>query len=328
MAAIPSQEPINLDQPRYDQSTYWGRLRHFSEFTNPLNLLATNAQLDAAKQLVADYRAGKSTADVEEVWKAKGLVDSTFHPDTGEKILLPFRMASFVPTNVAIVAGMLMPNPATATILFFQWINQSVNVAFNYFNANKTTVMDMNETATAYASAVAASCGIAVGMNSAVKRATNLKPLTQLILSRSVPFVAVVAAGTLNVILMRQKELVDGIDVLDADGNTVGKSTTAGRHAIAQVAISRVATSFPIMVIPSLVMARLDRSAWMKANMRWRTPINLFTITGSLLAALPCAVALFPQRASLPIGKVEPKFALLRTRDGRPLEKVYFNRGL
>ncbi|KAJ3168004.1 hypothetical protein HDU88_001952 [Geranomyces variabilis] len=328
MAAIPSQEPINLDQPRYDQSTYWGRLRHFSEFTNPLNLLATNAQLDAAKQLVADYRAGKSTADVEEVWKAKGLVDSTFHPDTGEKILLPFRMASFVPTNVAIVAGMLMPNPATATILFFQWINQSVNVAFNYFNANKTTVMDMNETATAYASAVAASCGIAVGMNSAVKRATNLKPLTQLILSRSVPFVAVVAAGTLNVILMRQKELVDGIDVLDADGNTVGKSTTAGRHAIAQVAISRVATSFPIMVIPSLVMARLDRSAWMKANMRWRTPINLLTITGSLLAALPCAVALFPQRASLPINKVEPKFALLRTRDGRPLENVYFNRGL
>ncbi|KAJ3175195.1 hypothetical protein HDU87_006430 [Geranomyces variabilis] len=328
MTAIPSQEPINLDQPRYDQSTYWGRLRHFSEFTNPLNLLATNAQLDAAKQLVADYRAGKSTADVEEVWKAKGLVDSTFHPDTGEKILLPFRMASFVPTNVAIVAGMLMPNPSTATILFFQWINQSVNVAFNYFNANKTTVMDMNETATAYASAVAASCGIAVGMNSAVKRATNLKPLTQLILSRSVPFVAVVAAGTLNVILMRQKELVDGIDVLDADGNTVGKSTTAGRHAIAQVAISRVATSFPIMVIPSLVMARLDRSAWMKANMRWRTPINLFTITGSLLVALPCAVALFPQRASLPISKVEPKFALLRTKDGRPLEKVYFNRGL
>ncbi|KAJ3152936.1 hypothetical protein HDU86_005391 [Geranomyces michiganensis] len=328
MTSIVSQEPVNLDQPRYDQSTYWGRLRHFSEFTNPLNLLATNAQLDAAKQLVADYRAGKSTADIEEVWKAKGLVDSTFHPDTGEKILLPFRMASFVPTNVAIVAGMLMPNPTTATILFFQWVNQSVNVAFNYFNANKTTVMDMRETATAYASAVAASCGIAVGMNSAVKRATNLKPLTQLILSRSVPFVAVVAAGTLNVILMRQKELIDGIDVLDADGNTIGKSTVAGRHAIAQVAISRVATSFPIMVFPSLVMARLDRSAWMKANARWRTPINLFTITGSLLAALPCAVALFPQRASLPIGKVEQKFALLKTRDGRPLEKVYFNRGL
>lgn len=42
------------------------------------------------------------------MWKAKQLVDSSIHPDTGEPVPLPFRMSAFVPTNMLIVAGMLM----------------------------------------------------------------------------------------------------------------------------------------------------------------------------------------------------------------------------
>lgn len=72
-------------------------------------------------------------------------------------------------------------------------------------------------------------------MNEYVKRARNMSPSTRAMLGRAVPFVAVAAAGTLNVILMRQKELSDGIDVTDEEGNTLGKSTVAGRNAIAQV---------------------------------------------------------------------------------------------
>lgn len=49
------------------------------------------------------------------------MVDSTLHPDTGEKILLPFRMSSFVPTNMILVAGMLTPNPSVSGL---QWISR------------------------------------------------------------------------------------------------------------------------------------------------------------------------------------------------------------
>ncbi|KAJ3121807.1 hypothetical protein HK098_003348 [Nowakowskiella sp. JEL0407] len=322
---------IDLSKPRYDQSTYWGRLKHFSEITDPRNLLNTNAQIENAKSLVQDYKAGKfeiqSKADEEKLWKAKRLLDSTIHPDTGEKIFLPFRMAGFVPTNVLIVAGMLMPNPSTASIIFWQWTNQSINVAFNYFNANKTTEMNMTETATAYSMAVASSCTIAVGLSALLKRSqSRFTPSTFSMLSKAVPFAAVAAAGTANVVLMRRKELVDGIDVYNRKGELLGKSTAAGSAAVSQVAVSRVATAFPAVFLPGIVMSQLEKMTWIKRNPSAGIALNLLTITASLMAALPCAVAIFPQEATLKVSSLEPKLAKQLKEKGEDV--VYFNRGL
>lgn len=102
---------------------------------------------------------------------------------------------------------MLIPNPSIKSIIFWQWANQSVNVAFNYANANKTTEMDMNETALAYVSAVTTSCFLAVGLNQLVPRLKSISPGTRAIMGRLVPFVAVATAGTVNVFLMRGKEI-------------------------------------------------------------------------------------------------------------------------
>ena len=80
---------INIDQPRYDQSTYLGRAKHFFVTTNPFNILASNKELEESKQIVESYRQTKLlpiNLTEDDLWKAQYLMDSAYHPDTKEKM--------------------------------------------------------------------------------------------------------------------------------------------------------------------------------------------------------------------------------------------------
>ncbi|KAI9469969.1 MAG: Tricarboxylate/iron carrier [Benjaminiella poitrasii] len=265
--------------------------------------------------------------DLETLWKAKKVVDSTIHPNTGEAVFLPFRMACFVPTNMILVAGMLLPNPSIKSIIFWQWANQSVNVAFNSANANKSTPMSLKETEIAYVSAVLTSCTIAVGLNQAVPK-LNLSPSLKSICMKLVPFTAVAAAGTANVFLMRGKEIREGIDVFTETGERVGKSKQAGLAAVSQVAISRILTNAPVLIIPPLLLARLEKTQFIRNRPRWIMPLNFGLITLSLMTALPAAIAVFPQLGELKTETMEKEFRGLKDTDGNPIDKLYFNKGL
>ena len=47
---------IDLDQSRYDQSTFIGRLKHFAEITDLRLGLKSDRELDDAKDLLSKYR--------------------------------------------------------------------------------------------------------------------------------------------------------------------------------------------------------------------------------------------------------------------------------
>ena len=65
-----STKRLNLDVPRYDQNTFEGRAKYFFTTTNPMNVLATDVELERAKSIVMDYRSGKEdkTLTDDQIW--------------------------------------------------------------------------------------------------------------------------------------------------------------------------------------------------------------------------------------------------------------------
>ena len=107
---------LNLEKPRYDQSHFWGRFRHFFDVTNPRNCLATDEHLENAATLLQQYkyvtrtlspfsvrsycgicRRGEEPRGTtnDQVWHAKILYESAFHPDTGEKQVKTYTVSTY-----------------------------------------------------------------------------------------------------------------------------------------------------------------------------------------------------------------------------------------
>lgn len=211
-------------------------------------------------------------------------------------------------------------------------------MAINSANANKSTPLSTSQIAQSYLMAVSASCSVALGLKALVPRLKNLSPNTKLILGRLVPFAAVSSASALNVFLMRGEEIRQGIDVYpvlsevekkkrEETGEPVqslGKSKKAATIAVGETAISRVLNATPIMVVPPLVLVKLEKTAWLKARPRMVLPVNLALILGTSLFALPLALGAFPQRQAIGAGSLEEEFWERGGENGY----VEFNRGM
>ncbi|KAI1073848.1 Tricarboxylate/iron carrier [Whalleya microplaca] len=330
-----------LPESQYDLTTYWGRVKQTAAITDPRTLFVGKHGLEQAKQLVVAYKQDEIADMSPALWNAKKIVDSTIHPDTGETVLLPFRMSCFALTNLVVTAGMLTPGLKNTGTVLWQITNQSVNVAINAANANKSTPLSWSKVAQSYFLAVGASCSVAVGLNSLVPRLRRVSPATKAVLGRLVPFAAVASAGMLNVFLMRGEEMRTGIDVYPvlseadkaalaaagkAEGEvaSLGKSRKAATLAVSETALSRALNSSPIMVVPPLILMRLQRTEWLRKNPRYTLPVNLTLILGMSYLALPFALAAFPQRQKISAESLEDEF------HGRGGEGglVVFNRGI
>ncbi|KAK7809932.1 hypothetical protein U0070_000799, partial [Myodes glareolus] len=334
---------INIKEPRWDQSTFVGRANHFFTVTDPRNILLTNDQLETARKVVQDYRQGIVPAGLteNELWRAKYVYDSAFHPDTGEKMILIGRMSAQVPMNMTITGCMMTFYRTTPAVLFWQWINQSFNAIVNYTNRSGDAPLSVNELGTAYVSATTGAVATALGLNALTKRVSPL-------IGRFVPFAAVAAANCINIPLMRQRELKVGIPVTDENGTRLGESTNAAKQAITQVVISRILMAAPGMDIGKAfvhedvccgeAMSGLStqssehaykgvslgtrRFPWMSA------PIQVTLVGFCLVFATPLCCALFPQKSSMSVTSLEDELQASIQRSHPELRRVYFNKGL
>ncbi|KAE8185067.1 hypothetical protein CF336_g7559 [Tilletia laevis] len=343
-AALPAQgngSSFDITKDKFNLTTFSGRLQHFFSVTSPLTLFASTSKLVDARKLVddteaqfpRDRRRGQyvvSREQAEKYWKAQQLVQSSVHPDTGDVVPLPFRMASFVPTNLLVVAGMLGANTLRSTI-FWQWANQSLNVLVNYNNAPATSPLTMTEIGTAYVGATSAALGIAIGMTRGVPH-LPVSQGTKLVLGRLVPFFSVATAGVVNLSCMRWKELVEGIPVYyrDEDGerHKIGDSAAAGRRAVGLTAASRILTNIPTLILPPLMLSYLQRKRIVPASGMWAKVADLGLIGTSLLVFLPPALASSPQTSTVRPAALESRFHDVKDKEGRAVEVLEFNKGL
>ncbi|XP_072623030.1 sideroflexin-5 isoform X4 [Vulpes vulpes] len=295
--------PFQLGKPRFQQTSFYGRLRHFLDIIDPRTLFVTERRLREAVQLLEDYKHGTLHPGVtnEQLWSAQKIKQAILHPDTNEKIFMPFRMSGYIPFGTPIVVGLLLPNQTLASTVFWQWLNQSHNACVNYANRNATKV----------------------GLNVLVQKANKFTPATRLLVQRFVPFPAVASANICNVVLMRYGELEEGIDVLDGDGNLVGSSKIAARHALLETALTRVVLPMPILVLPPIVMSMLEKTALLQARPRLLLPVQSLVCLAAFGLALPLAISLFPQMSEIETSQLEPEIA--RATSSRT---VVYNKGL
>uniref|UniRef100_A0A8D3DV19 Sideroflexin 2 n=1 Tax=Scophthalmus maximus TaxID=52904 RepID=A0A8D3DV19_SCOMX len=283
---------FDIDAPRWDQSTFMGRLKHFFNITDCRTALLPDSRLDEAKALVESCRAGSLPPGTteEQLHYAKKLYDSAFHPDTGDRMNIIGRMSFQVPGGMAITGFMLQFYRTVPAVVFWQWVNQSFNALVNYTNRNATA-----------------------------------PPLV----ARWVPFAAVAAANCVNIPMMRQQEILNGIAVTDENGNKLGHSTKAAVKGITQVVVSRITMAAPGMIILPIVMQRLEKHKFMQRITYLHGPIQVMMVGVFLIFMVPAACSLFPQRCSMAVSKLEPELRdSIVSQYGDKVQQVYFNKGL
>eukprot|EP00054_Salpingoeca_dolichothecata_P000780 m.17601 g.17601 ORF g.17601 m.17601 type:complete len:319 (+) comp11339_c0_seq1:134-1090(+) len=317
---------FSLTQPQYDQSTYFGRFRTSLDVADPRCLVPSvffGMSSEKALSIIESYKQGNTlNTPIQQLWLAKKIVNATYHPDTGEKIIPPFRMCGFAVFGTPIIVGMLMPNPSLRTTIFYQTINQTHNAGVNYANRNASQPTPLSKLVEGYLGAVLSSVGIAVGLNQLVAR-SPLSVATRTLLSRFVPFPAVATASSCNMFMMRRNELHTGIDVKDADGTIRGVSKVAAKQALKDSIITRIVLPAPLLLIPPTVMMMLPAMP-----PRIRLPVEAAVCTLSFVFGLPMAIAVFPQEGTAEASNLEPEFHHLTDTNGAPITQLYYNKGL
>lgn len=221
---------------------------------------------------------------------------------------------------MAITGAMLQFYKTAPAVIFWQFVNQTFNAVVNYTNRNANSPVTTTQLGVAYVSATTSALVASLGSKSFLEK--RVSPF----FLRYVPFIAVAAANCVNIPLMRQNELIHGIDVEDEEGNIVGKSRLASAVGITQVTVSRICMAAPGMLLLPVLMERLEKRAWFSRIKALHAPFQVLMAGAFLIVMVPAACSIFPQRASLDISTIkraEPEFNS-ETKNG----KVYFNKGL
>lgn len=373
-----SSVSVSSSSPMLVRLSYWERVKDMMNVCGPPSwpaLFANHEELELAHRMVQSSNTDTSNLSSSSssslplsitMERAIYLDRTSYHPDTGKLIPLPFRMAAHVPVNALLLVGML-----SSRTVFFTGLWQCLNQCFNagQFFANRNATNHINDTTLiqAFSAAVISSVAVGSGLRSLALRSEarinqlietanarvasdiqtmkgssssnflsskNHHPLYQQklkylqIFAFSVPFLGAAAGKPLQIGLMRKDELLDGIDVRDYEGNVLGKSKIAGQAAVSMTIATRIIYLAPMLWMPFVQTALENKFTILRTN----RPLGIlsYTLHAAINSAFvtPLCIALFDQNAALPMRVMEKSFHSLRDNNGKELDYVFFNKGL
>jgi tricarboxylate carrier len=264
--------------------------------------------------------------DPDEYEEALRIKHAIVHPDTGKPVLTPLRVSMIVPMNMAVDCAMILANSTSTTVLA-QWLNQTYNALHYYANRNASNDDTTEQRIAAYVGATASSVVASLGIRRWAKRLGNASYAP--VVARLGPFAAVAAADLLNLSIMRQSEYLKGVHVYDENGDYVGKSKRCGALAVSSCIAGRIFAAAPILIVPPLIVQRLETKPWMVRRPWLKLPILLTLVGSAIQFSVPLTFGLFRQTAQLPVQYLEPEFVgARRQRDGHLVSVVTYNKGI
>lgn len=256
----------------------------------------------------------------------KPLVSATVNKSTQEPVFWLFRFSSFIPVNIPICYGLITSKTVYGQ-MFWQIVNQSFNVGFNYANKTKINNNEISNTELTkmYSFAVISSCTISGLITHFSKNlfSANHSHLTHTVSRGFIPFVSVFLSSTLNLYFVRRIDMAQGIPVYDNNGVEYGKSVNMAWNAFTETATCRTLFRFCSCMFPPLIEYALLKhhviNAIVKTNPTLWTALRLSIITTCLYVAMPLSFAFYPEKMRINNQNSEVQFKN---------KELYYNRGI
>jgi hypothetical protein len=311
---------------KFNQDTYLGRLKHFFMLSNPIQFFLSDSDILEKKALYNSYHEKMkidpnfvlTKEEYDTLWDAKYLINSTFHPETGNKIPKPFRVYSFTLVNVPIIVGLVVLPVTKFNLFFFNTLNQCYNASLNYYMGSKGED-NTKQLTISFLFAVSTSVAAAFLLKRILGNTGTSLPKN--IIQRIAP---TCIAGFLNLFFMRSSYFTEGIPFSDKVGKPLGVSKTIGTKAMLEGAISRFILPMP------LVLAIICISRLVKMGIRG-IPLKFLEIslsTAFIGVGLPLSIALFNQNGKSLVSGIEAENQKILKELRYEDKYVYYNKGL
>ncbi|MDP2438769.1 MAG: sideroflexin, partial [archaeon] len=229
--------------------------------------------------------------------------------------------------NVPMFAGMLVTASNPLGIAFFQALNQFYTCFLNHYTASNRTspstsrappslaasLFSADGPAPRFAAATALSTAVALGAHAASSRLLARRPFSArgmgwaaALMHGLAPSLGVVAAGTLNLWIIRKGDLRDGVWLRDpVTDRRVVRSRAAAEQAFSEACISRALLPLPALLAPPLLWHAMSLSP-LPASSPGVTLARHLLVPLCLLLSLPLSLAPFPLFNTFPVDCLEP----------------------